>query len=132
MSDRVRISKEDISLILDELESNRPYEACGVLVGTNEGDIFAVKRAVPVENCRRTERSFELEPMQFYRVWDSAEKEGLDVIGVYHTHPSSLARPSDWDRRSMENSPAIWVIAGVDGIFAYRLVDGTIETVEIV
>ncbi|MBP2031253.1 proteasome lid subunit RPN8/RPN11 [Methanohalophilus levihalophilus] len=128
---KVSISPEDVKLILDELELNRPFEACGVLVGVYEGDIAYVKRTVPIKNSRRTERSFELDPVEFYNAWDTAEKENMDLIGVYHTHPESNARPSDWDQKSMENSPPIWLIAGIDGIFAYELFDMGIREIAI-
>ena len=133
MSDiELQISKNDITLILDELEANRPFEACGVLVGGEEGDVVNVQRAVPVKNSKRTERSFELDPTEFYNVWSDVEKEGLDIVGVYHTHPSSPAKPSAWDKETMQDAYGIWVIAGIDGVFAYRMVEGMVETVEIV
>ena len=128
----IRISKNDITLIFDELESNRPFEACGVLVGSQEEGTITVKQAVPVKNSNRTECSFELDPTEFFNAWNGAEKEGLDIVGVYHTHPSSPAKPSAWDKDTMQNTSDIWVIAGIDGIFAYRIVDGMIETVEMV
>lgn len=129
---KVSISPEDVLFILEELESNYPFEACGVIVGIHEKDVVSVKRTVPVNNSRRTQRSFELDPMEFYRVWDDAEKDSMDVVGVYHTHPDGLARPSYWDRKSMENSPPIWIIAGIDGVFAYRLIEGEIMNVDII
>ena len=133
MSDiELHISKNDITLILDELEANRPFEACGVLVGIEGRDIVTVKQAVPVKNSKRTERSFELDPTGFYKVWSDAEKEGLDIVGVYHTHPSSPSKPSDWDKKTMQDTSGIWVIAGIDGIFAYRMVKGMVEFVEMV
>ncbi|RNI15004.1 M67 family peptidase [Methanohalophilus sp. RSK] len=129
---KISIAQEHLSLILEELESNRPFEACGVLVGINEGSVAAVKRAVPVSNSRRTQYSFELDPTEFYRIWDHAEKEGMDVVGIYHTHPANAARPSEWDKKSMRNFPLIWIIAGIDGVFAYRFVKERLSTVHMV
>ena len=128
---KVSISQEDVKLILDELELNRPFEACGVLVGVYEGDVAYVKRTIPIKNSRRTERSFELDTVEFYNAWDTAEKENMDVIGVYHTHPESSAIPSDWDRKFMKNSPPILLIAGINGLFAYELIDRVIREIDI-
>lgn len=128
----LHISKNDITLILDELEKNRPFEACGVLVGNEKGDVVTVQRAVPIKNSKRTERSFELDPTEFYNVWSNAEKEKLDIVGVYHTHPMSSAKPSAWDKKTMQDASGIWVIAGIDGVFAYRMVEGLVETVAMV
>ena len=128
----MHISKNDITLILDELEANRPFEACGVLVGGEEEDVVTVQSVVSIKNSKRTERSFELDPTEFYKVWNIAEKEGFDIVGVYHTHPLSSAKPSDWDKKTMLDASGIWVIAGIDGVFAYRMVGEIVESVEIV
>ncbi|ADE36219.1 Mov34/MPN/PAD-1 family protein [Methanohalophilus mahii] len=129
---KIGISQEHLSIILEELESNRPFEACGVLLGINEGYVASIKRVVPVKNSRRTQYSFELDSTEFYRIWNDAEKEGMDVVGIYHTHPANTARPSDRDKKSMRNFPLIWIIAGNDGVFAYRFVKERLSTVHIV
>ena len=127
----LRISRRDLELIQAELEANSPYEACGVLVGTIEGDEAVVEKAVPITNSNRTTRSFELEPKEFYNAWNNAEKNGKEIVGVYHTHPSSSAVPSQWDRETMQNDPSVWLIAGADGMKAYLWDDG-VKSVEIV
>lgn len=120
-----------MELIQAELEANRPYEACGVLVGTINGSIAKVEKALPITNSKRTHRSFELEPKQFYDAWNEAEKNGKEIVGIYHTHPVSSAIPSMWDRETMENAPSVWLIAGADGFRAY-VWDSGIRSVKIV
>jgi len=119
MIEELRISQKNIDLILAEMESNKPYEACGVLIGTINGTTAHVEKALSVTNVRRTRRSFELDPQQFYNAWNDAEKNNKGLLGIYHTHPASSAVPSLWDRETMENDPSIWLIAGVDGMKAY-------------
>ncbi len=108
-----------MDLIQAELEANKPYEACGVLVGTINGSTALVEKALPVANARRTRTSFELEPKEFYNAWSEAEKNGKEIVGVYHTHPVSSAVPSLWDRETMQNVLGVWLIAGADGMRAY-------------
>ncbi len=133
MISKLKISRRDLDLIQAELEANSPYEACGVLVGTIEGDTAVVDKAVPITNSNRTTRSFELEPKEFYNAWNNAEKNGQEIVGVYHTHPRSSAVPSLWDRETMQNEPSVWLIAGADGMRAYVWDDGVkvVEVVEI-
>ena len=130
MISKIKIFQQHIDLIQAELEANSPYEACGVLVGTIEGDTAVVEKAAPITNSNRTTQSFELEPKEFYNAWNNAEKNGKEIIGVYHTHPSSSAVPSNWDRETMENDPSVWLIAGADGMKAY-LWDEKIINVEL-
>ena len=103
-------------------ESCYPYEGCGVLVGRFlPGGVRRVERFVPLANQLRekkaarpgvldaardtlgkradTEGQFEfvMDPAAFNRAVLDAEKEGLDLVGVLHTHPDHPARPSATD-----------------------------------
>jgi proteasome lid subunit RPN8/RPN11 len=126
----IKISKKDMALIQSELKANKPYEACGLLMGTIDGSTALVDKALPVTNSKRTRRSFELDPKEHYNAWNEAEKRGKEIVGVYHTHPVSSAVPSLWDRETMENAPSVWLIAGADGMRAY-VWDNGVKAVEI-
>jgi proteasome lid subunit RPN8/RPN11 len=130
MISELKISQHDIELIRAELEANKPYEACGVLVGTINGNTAHVEIALPVTNVKRTRASFELDPKEHYNAWNEAEKNGMEIVGVYHTHPVSSAVPSLWDRETMQNDTSVWLIAGADGMRAYVWENG-IKTVKL-
>jgi proteasome lid subunit RPN8/RPN11 len=119
MISELKISRRDMELIQAELGANKPYEACGVLVGTINGSTALVEKALPVKNTKRTRTSFELDPKEHYDAWNEAERNGKEIVGVYHTHPVSSAVPSLWDRETMQNVPGVWLIAGADGMKAY-------------
>ena len=131
MIEELRISQKELDFIQAELEANKPYEACGVLVGTINGSTALVEKALPVTNVKRTRTSFELDPKEHYDVWNEAEKSGKEIVGVYHTHPVSSAVPSLWDRETMQNDTSVWIIAGADGMRAYVWEDG-IKSVKII
>lgn len=120
---KLRISHKELDLIHTEFEINKPYESCGVLIGTTHGNIANVEKVIPITNIRRTRVSFELDPIQFYNAWRDAENNGRDIVGIYHTHPNYPAVPSLWDRETMENDSSVWLIAGIDGTMAYILDD---------
>jgi proteasome lid subunit RPN8/RPN11 len=119
MISELKISQRDIELIQAELEANKPYEACGVLVGTINGSTALVEKALPMTNAKRTRASFELDPKEHYNAWNEAGKNGKEIVGVYHTHPVSTAVPSLWDRETMQNDTSVWLIGGADGMRAY-------------
>ena len=131
MITELKISRRDRELIQAELDASKPYEACGVLIGTINGSTALVEKALPVANVKRTRTSFELDPQQFYEAWNNAEKNGKEIVGVYHTHPVSSAVPSLWDRETMQQVPGVWVIAGADGMRAYVWEDG-VKAVKII
>ncbi len=131
LTQEVQFTHQHIQLIKAECKKHSPNEACGVLVGRIESGRIVVVKVVPIKNSRPSDRSFELDPQEHYRAWNLADKEGLDIVGVYHTHPHSQARPSTWDRKTMENDRSLWIIAGIDGIKGYEWDDG-VKPVEII
>jgi proteasome lid subunit RPN8/RPN11 len=131
MIDELKIPRTELDLIQAELEDNKPYEACGVLIGTIDGTTAHVEKAHPIKSVKRTDRSFELDPKEQYNVWNEAEKNGKEIVGIYHTHPVSSAVPSLWDRETMQNDTSVWLIAGADGMRAYVWENG-LKTVKII
>jgi proteasome lid subunit RPN8/RPN11 len=128
--EELRIPRTELDLIQAELEENKPYEACGVLIGTIDGTMGCVEKARPIRNVKRTDRSFELDPKEHYNAWNEAGKNGKEIVGVYHTHPGSSAVPSLWDCETMQNDTSVWLIAGADGMKAYVWENG-LKTVKI-
>lgn len=77
-----------------------PYEVCGVLLGWRHPDVVRVQRAVRLRNLsvsRRADR-YLLDPEGFLKVDMWARGRGLDIVGVWHSHPDSPAQPSETDR----------------------------------
>ena len=84
-------------------DSDPPREVCGVLVGSRS-ESFVTESHV-VENVAADPRTrYELDPAETLDVVTGAESRGLEVVGFYHSHPDSPARPSDVDR-----AEATWV-----------------------
>ena len=77
-----------------------PEETCGLLVGRREPGLTRVVRVVRAPNLNRDQprRRFDLDPASHLRVELAAREEGLGVVGVWHSHPDSEARPSKLDR----------------------------------
>jgi proteasome lid subunit RPN8/RPN11 len=80
-----------------------PEECCGALIGRaldNHDVSREVVRAVRLENVRSDERDRRyFIPSDAVRAIErDAGREGLDVIGFYHSHPDHPAAPSAFDR----------------------------------
>ncbi|MDR2612202.1 MAG: M67 family metallopeptidase [Deltaproteobacteria bacterium] len=97
------------ALIRSEGERAYPYECCGLILGPlpgpsggGPGDVRRAARLVPLENAREGEkrrRRFHIDPLDFLRAEREAVSAGLEILGVYHSHPDHPARPSDHDLR---------------------------------
>jgi len=77
-----------------------PQECCGLLLGRANGDGKSVVDLRGAENSRGDSRHnrYLISPRNFFEAEKEARKAGLDVIGVYHSHPDHPARPSEFDR----------------------------------
>lgn len=76
-----------------------PEEACGLLVGRsfpNGAVVFRIETARNVDPGDRRRR-FEVSPEDFFRIDRGARGAGLEVVGVWHSHPESSAEPSTHD-----------------------------------
>jgi proteasome lid subunit RPN8/RPN11 len=77
-----------------------PEEGCGFLLGsvTDDGEnrVTAVRPATNRQDERRTHR-YQLTPDDYRKADAAAQEQGLDVVGVYHSHPDHPARPSETD-----------------------------------
>ena len=70
-----------------------PAECCGLLVGSAREIVAAVRAANLADNPSR----FLIDPKDHIRARREARARGLDVVGFYHSHPHSDARPSPTD-----------------------------------
>ncbi|EHD22218.1 MULTISPECIES: Mov34/MPN/PAD-1 family protein [Brenneria] len=98
----IRLSKETERLIRREGEKAYPNECCGVLLGaSNEQGEAIVDQILPIENGREEEEQyhrFVITADDFLRAELVARKQGVEVIGFYHSHPDHPAVPSEFDR----------------------------------
>jgi proteasome lid subunit RPN8/RPN11 len=81
-------------------EEAYPFECCGVLLGTVEGDIRAVSSAVRCQNvCDSPQDRYEIAPVEVVRILRDARSRGLEIVGFYHSHPDHPAQwsPTDFD-----------------------------------
>lgn len=100
-----------------------PHETCGVLVGRVSGAADdPTGTVVRVEACANldTERArdrYDLDPDDFLRADRAARAEGLEIVGIWHSHPDHPARPSETDRsRAWEGWSYLIASVTADGV----------------
>ena len=91
------ISRDLLSQIHTHAEEAYPEEGAGFLVG-NDGK---VENILPLRNAREDEarhNRFLISPEDYLKAELTADKLGLSLIGVFHSHPDHPNRPSEYDR----------------------------------
>jgi len=91
----VRSLKSDVlTAVLAHAREASPAECCGVLIGT-AGEVV---EAIRTRNIADRPTRFEVDPKDHLDARRSARARGLDIVGFYHSHPHSPAKPSDADK----------------------------------
>ena len=92
----VKIVKSVYEGIIKHAESGYPNEVCGVLIG-REWRITNFKECRNL-NAERARDRYELDPLSFKEADDWARSKGMEILGIYHSHPDHPSRPSEFDR----------------------------------
>jgi len=83
----LKIKKTHLNEILDEARKNYPMEACGILTGRINKNEKIVEKVYHAKNVLSSSSAYQIDPIDELKAFEEAEKEGLEVIGFYHSHP---------------------------------------------
>ncbi len=81
-----------------------PNECCGILVGSkSEKGEIEVTEIREASNQFQGQKSvhFQIDPLFIYRLEQELEVRGLEIVGVYHSHPDCPAILSKEDEKYM-------------------------------
>lgn len=114
-----------------------PSETCGLLMGRQHGGEVEVRGVFATRNLN-TERAsdrFELDPQGYLEADQYAQHRGMELVGVWHSHPDHPSQPSATDRDlAWEGWSYLILSVGRDGVRSlqsWRLVNGAFEEEDI-
>ena len=97
----LEISNEILDQVLAHGENAYPEEGAGFLLGSAEGEQRLVVAILGLINAREDtarHNRYLLTAQDYLRGEQEGERLGLDVLGVFHSHPDHPNRPSEYDR----------------------------------
>ena len=109
MSETLKIKSEIIDEILNHARADSPIEACGYLAGSKD----LIIRAYSLSNIDKSTEHFSFSPEEQFAVLRKARNEGLEILGVYHSHPQTPARPSPEDIKLAIDPGLVYVIVSL-------------------
>jgi len=79
-----------------------PRECCGAMLGRTHGTDKLVTEAVPLDNSFAGDQNdrYELKPEDLLAADKAARAAGLDLIGIFHSHPDCDAYFSETDLKN--------------------------------
>lgn len=110
-----------------------PVEVCGVLAGSRSPP--SVTESHRVSNVAPDpRRRYALDPEATLAVVEAIEAAGDDVVGFYHSHPESPARPSTTDCDEATWTDHVYVILSPaeDDLSAWRWTGEAFESLDVV
>jgi proteasome lid subunit RPN8/RPN11 len=92
------IRKKFLTAMVAHALEGYPLEACGLLGGTvAEGGTAQVHSVYPTDNLAASARIYEVDPRAMLRADREEEAAGRQLVGVYHSHTHTDAKPSPTD-----------------------------------
>lgn len=97
---KLNISVAAEQVMNEHLKASFPYEGCGFFFG-KDGKTREITEAYVVDNSKDGDqrRRFEISALDYMKAERYALANGLDLLGVFHSHPNHPAIPSIHDLR---------------------------------
>lgn len=111
MKKSIVISKDQKDLLLNHASKWKPNESCAILYGNIENEKSIVKEVFLAKNIDESPVNFTISNEELLKAYKIAEEKNLDIVGIFHSHPSSDAFPSSTDKKFMYTNPVVWVIS---------------------
>lgn len=119
--------------IIAHAREDFPNECVGLLLGkTNRAE-----RLLRMENVEHSPLNYRVEPRALLQIFDEMDALGLELVGIYHSHTHSPARPSRTDIELAGYPDAHYLIISLQDqerpdLRAFTIVEGMVEEQEVV
>ena len=113
-----------------------PLEACGLLAAAPTPTAPLATRCYRTRNVAESSRVYTVDPKQHLQADRDAEKHGLEIIAVFHSHTHTEAYPSPTDVAQAPDPNWHYVLVSLRAetptVRSYRIVDGNITEEQVV
>jgi proteasome lid subunit RPN8/RPN11 len=106
MIENLKLKPEHMQIMRRHVAAQAPLEACGLLAGRND----SVEAVFRVTNAERSPVRFRMDAQDQYDAFMQIEANGLDLVGIFHSHPSGpeTVSPTDIDEAAYDVVHIIW------------------------
>ena len=113
----IEVTRDVLDAMRDAARAEFPLEACGILLGDEKRiDSLRVTQNAHVW----PENRFEIDPRALIDAHRTERAGGAKVVGYFHSHPSTISKPSNKDREMAAHDGKVWAIQGTDGVTFWR------------
>jgi proteasome lid subunit RPN8/RPN11 len=132
MGDEIRVRAEIVEGMLRHARADPRIECCGLLAGLDG----VITRSFPAKNALDSPTAYEIAPEELFQLFRRIREEGLDHLGIYHSHPSGENAPSRTDiAQSYYPEQAYFILSPQAGaarpVRAFHIRNGSAEEIKI-
>lgn len=84
MEAHLLLSRSHVNQIISHVSAEAPLEACGLLAGKDS----SVEKVLFVLNQAQSPVRFVMDPLEQLKAFDWIESNGLELLGIFHSHPA--------------------------------------------
>jgi len=110
------LTKEQLQKMIEHVEEQAPLEACGLLAGLGS----KVESVIGVTNQAQSEFRFVMEPIEQLKAFEWIESNGLELVGIFHSHPAGPETVSPTDIAEAAYKVVHVILAHADGLWNTR------------
>ena len=105
-SGELRLTRQAWQEMVLHAEACLPEEACGLLGGLGS----RVSQVVPVENAEHSASRYRMDPQAQVDTLLGFEREGVELLGIFHSHPGGPAGLSATDVREARYPECVYLV----------------------
>ena len=116
MISQLTIHKHHYNEMLQHVAAQAPLEACGLLAGKQA----EVEEVILVRNQAQSPTRFVMDPYEQLEAFEWIDAHGLELIGIFHSHPAGPETVSTTDTREAAYEVVHLIWSRLDGLWRLR------------
>lgn len=109
----IKIKRQQIEEMVAHVREALPNEGCGLIAGTVQDGVKTVEKVYLLANVDESPVHFTMDPKEQFAAIKDMRSSGWVLLGNFHSHPSTPARPSDEDIRLAFDPTASYLIVSL-------------------
>jgi proteasome lid subunit RPN8/RPN11 len=93
----LKLTSEQFARIVAQGREGKPLEICGLLAAKEVGEDLVIGEVYPVESDDKSPLTYTINAGGYIKAERDARARGMKIVGIYHTHPATVAYPSVTD-----------------------------------
>jgi len=132
MPESVKITGEVRAALLATARAVPEQECCGLLAGRDE----VITRVLPATNVLASPSAYEIAAEELFHLFKQMRAEGLQHLGIYHSHPRGMNLPSPMDvQRAYYPEAAYFILSPrqqiAEPVRAFRIRGGRFKEINV-